>query len=360
MKITEIIDQKMPSITEWMEQINLDDIEKFRQEDNNKRDRLEILFDVIGLQYDRPEKMTATDIVEKTDKFLDILERKGNEKCALRLVPIVSNLPKLRVRGKTLRENLVWFNEQKINPANYKVEVIPHNDDTEFSATFLINDFGIFGEIVPGPHWQLTQGFFTSAPIIFNFDYKDWNFSIKNQTAEELTKQAMQMLLVPDEKKQILQNKLNTEFSPLGHIKGYFEFVVWPDNGISFIDYNRILYNLLKDAKPNYYNFNSTLSGICANTGKVTGTAKIISDPHNTDFSDGDILICEMTMIDYVPLMKKAAGIITAQGSILSHAAIVARELGKPCLVGVKNILTEIKDGQNITLDANNGRVIIN
>ncbi|EKD42921.1 MAG: hypothetical protein ACD_72C00532G0001 [uncultured bacterium] len=67
-----------------------------------------------------------------------------------------------------------------------------------------------------------------------------------------------------------------------------------------------------------------------------------------------------MTMIDYVPLMKKAAGIITAQGSILSHAAIVARELGKPCLVGVKNILTEIKDGQNITLDANNGRVIIN
>ncbi|MCX6780313.1 MAG: hypothetical protein NT034_04015 [Candidatus Magasanikbacteria bacterium] len=50
MKITEIIDKNMPSISEWMEKIDLKNIEEFRTEDNNKRDRLEILHKIIGLQ----------------------------------------------------------------------------------------------------------------------------------------------------------------------------------------------------------------------------------------------------------------------------------------------------------------------
>ena len=91
----------MPSITEWMEKINLPNLDEFRQEDNNKRDRLEILYKILNLVYDRPEKMMASDIVNQTDKFKDILNRKGDEKCALRLVPTISGLPKLRIRGKT-------------------------------------------------------------------------------------------------------------------------------------------------------------------------------------------------------------------------------------------------------------------
>lgn len=66
-----------------------------------------------------------------------------------------------------------------------------------------------------------------------------------------------------------------------------------------------------------------------------------------------------MTTIDYLPLMQKAAGIITEQGNILSHAAIISRELKKPCLVGVKNAMKLLKDGQEIELDANNGFVSI-
>lgn len=150
------------------------------------------------------------------------------------------------------------------------------------------------------------------------------------------------------------------DFNSRGYLNGYFEFAVWPTDKILFIDYNRIIYQSLKDARPVSTNTISELSGICANAGIVTGIAKIVLDPTNADFSDGDILICPMTMIDYVPLMKKAGGIITQQGSILSHAAIVARELYKPCLVGVKGVLNKIKSGQNITLDADNSQIILN
>jgi pyruvate,water dikinase len=102
----------------------------------------------------------------------------------------------------------------------------------------------------------------------------------------------------------------------------------------------------------------NSINGTCASPGTATGQAHLVIDPKNCDFKDGEILICHMTTIDYVPLMKKAGGIITEQGNILSHAAIVARELNKPCLVGVKGIFDQIKDGDKIILDATNGQII--
>jgi pyruvate,water dikinase len=62
----------------------------------------------------------------------------------------------------------------------------------------------------------------------------------------------------------------------------------------------------------------------------------------------------------YVPLMQKAVAIVTDQGGILSHAAIIARELGKPCIVGTGNATKELKNGQLVTVNATNGTVIAN
>lgn len=360
MPITEIIDSQMPSLTEWLEKINFTQTEEFRQEDNTKRDRLEILFQEIGLEYDRPARFMAQDLKDNTPIFQKHLDQAGDEQCALRLVPIIPGLPKLRVRGKTLRENLIWFKNQDIEVEQYKVEVVPHSDYCKYSATFLINDHGILGEIISGLHWQLTQGLHQEPPIYFSFDFHNWTFSVLDKEAEKWIKQATASLLVTPDKQQDIQKKFEAEFTTQGYLKGYFEFAVWPNDKILFIDYNRTIYQSLKDAKPSATHSNLELSGICASSGKVSGTAKIVLDPKNTDFVEGDILICSMTLIDYVPLMKKAAGIITEQGNILSHAAIVARELHKPCLVGVKNALNQIKSGQNITLDADNGQIILN
>jgi len=102
------------------------------------------------------------------------------------------------------------------------------------------------------------------------------------------------------------------------------------------------------------------IRGQTANKGKVRGYAKVILDPKkNHSFMDGEILITGMTRPEFVPLMKKAAAIVTNEGGIACHAAIVSRELNKPCVIGTKNATEIIRDGDLVEVDADNGIVRI-
>ncbi len=102
------------------------------------------------------------------------------------------------------------------------------------------------------------------------------------------------------------------------------------------------------------------LYGIVANKGKVTGCARVIKlNSEFVKFQDGEILVALQTMVHYVPIMKKAKAILTEFGGLTSHAAIVSRELGKPCIVGIPNLISSIKDGDLVEVDANNGVVRI-
>ena len=73
----------------------------------------------------------------------------------------------------------------------------------------------------------------------------------------------------------------------------------------------------------------------------------------------GDILITETTSPEWMPACERAAAIITAQGGLLSHAAVVSREMGIPCIVGVANAMKEIKNGDLVEVDANKGVIKI-
>jgi pyruvate,water dikinase len=73
----------------------------------------------------------------------------------------------------------------------------------------------------------------------------------------------------------------------------------------------------------------------------------------------GEILVSPMTMPDFLPAMKKAAAFVTDEGGMACHAAIVAREIKKPCVVGTKNATKILKDGDLVEVDANNGVVRI-
>jgi phosphohistidine swiveling domain-containing protein len=100
------------------------------------------------------------------------------------------------------------------------------------------------------------------------------------------------------------------------------------------------------------------LKGTVAYSGKVTGRVRVVRDPRNAgDFLEGDILVAGMTRPDYLSLMKKAAAFITDSGGILCHAAIVARELNKPCVIGTKVATSVFKDGDIVEVDATNGTV---
>jgi pyruvate,water dikinase len=100
--------------------------------------------------------------------------------------------------------------------------------------------------------------------------------------------------------------------------------------------------------------------GLPASPGIATGVARVILDPHSKEaqeFKEGDILVTKMTDPDWVPLMKKAAAIVTDEGGMTSHAAIVSRELGIPAIVGTGNATQVIKTGMLVTVDGSRGVV---
>lgn len=100
------------------------------------------------------------------------------------------------------------------------------------------------------------------------------------------------------------------------------------------------------------------LKGTPASLGKATGKVRIIVFPYNFDnFKEGSILVTEMTSPLFLPVMKKAAAIVTDIGGLLCHAAIVAREFGIPCIVNTRNGTKILTDNQEITVDATKGEV---
>ncbi|MBU0536588.1 MAG: hypothetical protein KKE20_06490 [Nanoarchaeota archaeon] len=100
--------------------------------------------------------------------------------------------------------------------------------------------------------------------------------------------------------------------------------------------------------------------GLTACTGKAVGHVKILKSATEINkIEPGDILVAVMTRPDYVPAMKKAAAIVTDEGGITSHAAIVSRELGIPCIIGTKIATKVLKEGQLVEVNANHGWVKI-
>ena len=100
--------------------------------------------------------------------------------------------------------------------------------------------------------------------------------------------------------------------------------------------------------------------GLPASPGIATGVARVILDPHSpeaAEFRKGDVLVTRMTDPDWVPLMKKAAAIVTDEGGMTSHAAIVSRELEIPAVVGTGNATKVIKTGMLVTVDGSRGVV---
>lgn len=100
------------------------------------------------------------------------------------------------------------------------------------------------------------------------------------------------------------------------------------------------------------------LHGAAASVGLRFGPVKVIHKPSEIDkVLKGDVLVTEMTSPDYVPAMRRAAAIVTDTGGRTSHAAIVSRELGIPCVVGTGTATSVLKTGQVVTVDGAGGKV---
>lgn len=115
-----------------------------------------------------------------------------------------------------------------------------------------------------------------------------------------------------------------------------------------------------------FYSFNQEekgqkeLKGQVACRGKITGIVRIVLDPHDDKgFQSGDILVTSMTRPEFVPLMKRAGAVVTNEGGVTCHAAIVSRELNIPCIIGTKIATRFLKNGDIVEVDAEKGIVTI-
>jgi phosphohistidine swiveling domain-containing protein len=104
----------------------------------------------------------------------------------------------------------------------------------------------------------------------------------------------------------------------------------------------------------------SGITGQTAYEGKVKGEVKVVSSTDEFDkFTEGDILVTSMTRPEFVPIMKKAAAVVTDEGGITCHAAIVSRELEIPCIIGTETATQKLEDGDEVEVDADKGVVTL-
>jgi pyruvate,water dikinase len=102
------------------------------------------------------------------------------------------------------------------------------------------------------------------------------------------------------------------------------------------------------------------VKGHPGSAGQVEGNVRIIHHPTEGDqFKTGEILVATSTNVGWTPLFPRAAAVITDVGAPLSHAAIVARELGIPAVVGSGNATTRLKTGDRVLVDGGRGIVQI-
>ncbi len=101
------------------------------------------------------------------------------------------------------------------------------------------------------------------------------------------------------------------------------------------------------------------LSGIGVSAGTAIGPVKLLRTPHEKAVEKGDVLVAYTTDPGWTPLFVNASAIVLEVGGILQHGAVIAREYGKPCIVGIDSIMTKLQDGQQVEVDGSTGLIRI-
>ncbi len=139
----------------------------------------------------------------------------------------------------------------------------------------------------------------------------------------------------------------------------YFEDKLYTDSTLEQLE-KRAGIKIIRQSLSKDGSKDGLLKGRMAMPGKAKGKVKIVLDCQEmSKVKKGDILVAPMTTPDYLMAMQKASAFVTDEGGLTCHAAIVAREIGKPCLIGTKTATRVLKDGDLVEVDAEKGKVKI-
>lgn len=133
-----------------------------------------------------------------------------------------------------------------------------------------------------------------------------------------------------------------------------------PGGEFVYVDEEKDIETLMDKMIPKTGKDTKELVGQIGNRGKYTGRVTVVMNTYDFDkIEPGDVLVTTMTTPDFIVLMQKSGAIVTDIGGLLCHAAIVSRELNKPCVIGTKFATQLLKDGDMVEVDADNGVVRI-
>lgn len=130
-------------------------------------------------------------------------------------------------------------------------------------------------------------------------------------------------------------------------------------DGKTYIVQTRPITTLNRAGKPAAEQHQVLLQGLPAVPGAASGVVRVLADVADGGrLQDGEVLVAQMTNPDWLPTMRRASALVTDTGGMTCHAAIVARELGVPCIVGARTATRDLKDGIVVTVDGTHGRVL--
>ncbi len=351
------------SLSQWALETNIFIKDDLIKEDATKRQRLDVLNRTLGLPTVKVHSFNYEDITQISAAFSSFLDASNVQLNALRVNPRKDGLPVQRNRKLTVAELVRWVSSLNLEFEEYEYNFELHIDP-EMSGIFTVSHDRIAGEAACGGILQLNKGIHDGAPAIrFEYDFTRWRYSAELPPVRNFLESAIRYLRVSDPGiRESLQNELGSSFAH-EYLKGYFEVVTSASSGIVFNDYNRILQNNIDGLElfsADGYQAAVELTGQVGCTGLVIGKARVVTeqDIHTgIALTPDEILICAYTSPELVPLMTQAAAVVTDVGGILSHAAIVCRELKKPCVVGTRLATRRLRTGDHIEVDATNGRV---
>lgn len=249
-----------------------------------------------------------------------------------------------------------------LSSCEYLNEIIDSDDENDFNYKEFIRNMLI---IYPFTSLGNLAGYFENISIELkellidfrnNYDYILYkangylHVKAKNMLPKEY-QEHIKFLFI----EEVFQNKMPSIDIIEKRKNGYIFFnnrLELVDDISSWFERKNILIKSLEDGK--------TIKGSIAYNGKKTGkVCQIFKKEYFKKFEKGDILVTTMTTPKFTPILKIAGAIVTDEGGITCHAAIIARELKIPCIIGCKNATEILKDGMIIEVNANEGIVNI-
>ncbi|MFA7209234.1 MAG: PEP-utilizing enzyme [Parcubacteria group bacterium] len=204
--------------------------------------------------------------------------------------------------------------------------------------------------------------------IIYLKEYRDGIYTRSHQYINILFKEVIRRFDVPKEARYFMKfseykdlvGGKNFDFREVSHRDGTFMWMCdGKENYHVGTEAEKIIgreigkKSLVRDVK-------TEIMGVVASHGIARGAVKVLNNEQDLmKVKAGDILIAHMTKPSYLPAMRKASAFVTDEGGVTCHAAIVAREMKKPCIIGTKIATQILHDGDLVEVDADRGTVRI-